>query len=90
MNRTIRFELRAVEPCATRRPFLGGEASFALAMEWNGGYCADSSRSRGDVRRRASRPTDASKAAVCYVRSTSIRDVASNSSNPPNSCPTTA
>jgi hypothetical protein len=34
MNRTIRFKLRAVEPCAKRRPFSGGEASFALAMEW--------------------------------------------------------
>jgi transposase InsO family protein len=33
MNRTIRFELRAVEPCATRRLISGGEAYFALAME---------------------------------------------------------
>ena len=33
MDRTIRFKLRAVEPCATKRLFSGGEASFALAME---------------------------------------------------------
>jgi hypothetical protein len=38
-------------------------------MEWRVGL--DSGRSRGDFCRRANRPTEASKAAVCYVRNTS-------------------
>ena len=40
----------------------------------DGGYGTDSGPSRGDPCRRAFRPTEASKAAVCYVRNTSIPD----------------
>jgi hypothetical protein len=40
--------------------------------QWNDGFGADSGPSQGDSRRRAIRPTEASKAAVCYVRNTSI------------------
>ncbi len=43
--------------------------------QWNDGYGANPGPSRGDPCRRASRPIEASKAAVCYVRNTSIRDV---------------
>ena len=39
--------------------------------QWNDGFRPDSGPSRGDPCRRALRPTQASKAAVCYVRSTS-------------------
>jgi len=38
--------------------------------QWNDGFCADSGPSRGDPSKRGSRPTEASKAAVCYVRNT--------------------
>src|SRR5208282_2868153 len=57
--------------------------------QWNAGYGADSGPSRGDLRRRASRPIEASKAAIRNVRLTStpavrlvsIRDVQSLSTN---------
>jgi hypothetical protein len=42
----------------------------------NDSYGAHSGRSQGDPWRQASRPTEVSTAAVCYVRSTSIRDIA--------------
>ncbi len=41
-----------------------------------GGFGTDSGPSRGDPYRPAVRPTEASKAAVCYVRNTSRPDVA--------------
>jgi hypothetical protein len=47
----------------------GGEAYFALAIVC--GYGADSGPSRGAPSRRALRPIEASKAAVCWVRFTS-------------------
>jgi len=50
-------------------PAAGGEVGFAL--QWNDGYGADSGPSRSDSYRPAIRPTEASKAAVCYVRATS-------------------
>jgi hypothetical protein len=40
-------------------------------VQWNDRYGADSGPSRGDLCRRALRPIEASKAAVCYVRNTS-------------------
>ena len=43
--------------------------------QWNDGYRADSGPSRGDPWRRGLRPIEASKAAVCYVRNTSIPDI---------------
>jgi hypothetical protein len=40
--------------------------------QWNDGFGPDSCPSRGGRCRRASRPTEASKACACYVRFTSI------------------
>jgi hypothetical protein len=47
--------------------------------QWNGGFAADSGPSQGDRWRRATRPIEAPKATGCYVRNTSIRDVAQTS-----------
>jgi hypothetical protein len=52
------------------------------AIQWNDRYGAGSGPSRVDFCRRAFRPTEASKAAVRYVRLTSIRDVAQTSQMP--------
>ena len=46
-------------------------------LQWNGGFGRDFGRSRGDPCTCASRPTEASKAAVCYVRNTSSPDIQS-------------
>ena len=42
-----------------------------LGSHWNGGFGSHSGPSRGDPRRRASRPIEASRVRVCYVRLTS-------------------
>jgi hypothetical protein len=47
--------------------------------QWNAGCGADTGPSQGDPWRRTIRPVEASTAAICYVRSTSIRDVAQTS-----------
>jgi hypothetical protein len=53
--------------------------SILRRAEWNGGFRPDSGLSTRDPRRPALRPIGASKSAVCYVRLTSIRDVAQKS-----------
>jgi hypothetical protein len=55
--------------------------SILRRAEWNGGFRPDSGLSTRDPRRPALRPTEASKAAVCYVRNTSICDVPLVTSN---------
>src|SRR5580704_7594357 len=52
----------------------GGEGHFA--RKWNDGFGADYGRSRGDPRRRAIRPIEASKAAIRNGCFTSTLDVA--------------
>jgi hypothetical protein len=60
-----------VKPIASPQAKWGPrEAYFALAME--DGFGGDSGPSRGDPSTSASRPIEAFKDAVCYVRSTSI------------------
>jgi hypothetical protein len=46
-------------------------------LQWKDGFGADSGPSQGNARRHAFRPTVASKAAISYVRFTSICDIES-------------
>jgi hypothetical protein len=62
--------------CADGASASGGEAYIISRSQWNGGFRAHSGPPRTDPRTRASRPTATYAAAICYVRFTSIRDVA--------------
>ena len=75
-----RFAQRAASESALRvgadsRQANSGRLRWAVktisCSQWNGGFGAHSGPSRGYPRRRASRPIEASKTVVCYVRFTS-------------------
>ena len=63
------------------RKLTGANGKPISRSQWKDGFGGDSGPSRGDPCAGASRPTETSTAAVCYVRNTSIGDIRSVAMN---------